>query len=178
MKSKELTELIRNIVRQEIKKALPDLLSSVFKKLMETPNSENVISENKRPSGDTITNKRSVLDENNLLGSGGLLKDAFITNNKQNDVKIEKKRYTNISILNDILNETTPFTKSESTPIQFDSPLLMETIGDNSHVETISSQTPSALDFKDSPELPPSINKILNKDYRSLIIAMDKIKKK
>lgn len=198
MKKEQLLTLVRQIVREEIQRELPNALAKVFKKLMVgKSNSE----ENPSP--------KSVQKEPEDNFSTKSLKEMFESEEPLEEQIQQRpviKKFTSNPVLNEVLNQTTPFSGRDrfamsangggmaaammaSSQMGIDTSEYNETgIGqmmDESETSVPSAmpiraetlpENISALDVKNHPGVPKSISKILNRDYRSLVKAMDKKK--
>ena len=235
MKKNDLVKVIREIVKQELKRELPNALAQCFSQLMGQPQQPEIHSINtvrRLPKSippvsvpedpvDEMTSLKSQLQE--MFNGGGT---APVRRTAQQSTQQPVRQFTKDPILNEVLNQTRPFNGSERMANRvggmgggvamaagnYAAPAAAETgvgqLMDTSELSFLrnipgmpGADTPfiseiptgqvrdgqegggapleslgqvSALDLKNHPALPDSIKGILNRDYRSLVRAMDK----
>lgn len=237
MKKNDLIKVIREIVKQEIKKELPTALAQMFANLM--TGKSPIVSKPTDIIGKEVShtprNKElpeespSELDE--MVSLKSQLQEMFNSGDPvQHRQSIPQKHYSTNPILNEVLNQTSPFNSSERMAMRAggglvggmapgvamaaaqygpvvgnsnmgvgevmsesempsfarmpimpgaDTPMLTEPPAGGAPISMGNlMDTPSALDVKNHPGLPDSIKNVLNRDYRSLVKAMDKKKPK
>lgn len=174
MKKDDLIILIQTLVKKELKKELPNLLLKMIKGI--SSNAE-----------DSLTPALSIASEKNdeEIALKENIQKSF--NSLSKSAPRPKKQFTKNPILNEMLNETAPFSQMEkramtSEPMISAPGLMME----NSQNPEDSSISPnefsglnpfaptSALDLKHDPSLPGNLKQVLSRDYRALVRAMDK----
>lgn len=227
MKKNDLIKVIREIVKQELKKELPTALAQVFQKLMGGQQPEIHGLNFSRPIKQSVPTPPPTeeVDETAMLKEQ--LQQMFAGEDivRRSPAVPPVKKFTSNPILNEVLNQTRPFNSSEKMAMRaggaispgvamaaaaYTSPSAASTTGvgemmDDSGLNfmkgvptmpgansPVLAELPigqgggsapleglgqvSALDIKNHPALPESIKGILNRDYRSLIRAMDKKK--
>jgi hypothetical protein len=106
MKANELTHIIRKIVAEEVKKQLPQALSEVFTNLM----GRTVVTEQRAPEPAPV----QVEEEEPVSEMKQSLRELFagaqpIQEQVARPTAPAKKNFTKNPVLNDILNQTSPF---------------------------------------------------------------------
>ena len=167
MDSKKLARIIKLIVEQELKKQLPKLVKEGVTK---------ALNENKR-----ISRKKQVIKaepEEDMFS----LANAILENERVDDSP--KRTFTKNQVLNDILNETKPF--SQGSALNENHRNMDQTIGLDSNgaaggVDAIRSQMAAKMGYGDmggrGPQAGglgvetgvPSLNKAMNRDYSELV---------
>jgi hypothetical protein len=155
MDTKKLAKIIKIIVEQELKRQLPDLIKEgVTKVLNENKqlNNKQVVSKIIEEEIDPFKLANSVLDENRLFTNNST-DDEYIQPRRQSQ---QVRQFAKNPILNEILNNTQPFSKSERNPEQ---------------ISVLDKFTPDALNenFND-------MNKTISFDTNSAQGGMDVIK--
>jgi len=144
MKSNELKEIIRAVIREELDKTLPTLIPKVLTEIL---------------SGKDSTIVASTVQTKNVV------KESV---QKPKEIK----KYSSNPILNDVLNQTVVKIPNEGSMVGLDS--------------SFKSQAFAGMQMNESVEEPPPVTpvteeqgkvmNVLNRDFRSLMKAVDKKK--
>jgi hypothetical protein len=147
MKSNELKEIIRSVIREELDKTLPTLIPKVLTEVLSGKQSNTI------QSNESIVTTKTVVKES-------------VQKPK------EIKKYSSNPVLNEILNQTVVKIPNEGSMVGLDS--------------SFKSQTFAGMQINESVEEPPPITpvteeqgkvmNVLNRDFRSLMKAVDKKK--
>ena len=147
MKSNELKEIIRAVIREELDKTLPTLIPKVLTEVLSGKQS-NVI----QSKESTVTTK------------------TVVKESVQKPKEI--KKYSSNPVLNEILNQTVVKIPNEGSMVGLDS--------------SFKSQAFAGMQMNESVEEPPPVTpvteeqgkvmNVLNRDFRSLMKAVDKKK--
>jgi hypothetical protein len=144
MKSNELKEIIRTVIREELDKTLPTLIPKVLTEILSGKQS-NVIQSNqisKNPVQESVQKPKEI------------------------------KKYSNNPVLNDILNQTVVKIPSDGSMVGLDSNFKSQAFAGmqmNESVETPQQAAPVT-------EEQGKVMNVLNRDFRSLMKAVDKKK--
>lgn len=118
MKKDDLIKIIRAIVKQELKKELPTALTQVFTQMMgQAQSPSRPISTVKNTSKTEPSNFQSTEQVDEVVNFKSQLRE--ILNGEEGFIKkespkpIQSKKFTNNSVLNEILNQTRPFNSNE-----------------------------------------------------------------
>ncbi len=106
MDTKKLAKIIKLIIEQELKRQLPKLVKEGVQK---------VLNESAHVTKKQVV-KEEVEQDPFSLANAMLDEDRLSSGNKESSVPVtkrKKKHFTSNSVLNDILNETTPFQGSQ-----------------------------------------------------------------
>lgn len=151
MKTNELKSIIRGIIQEELKTILPTMIPQILTEILSN-NVKNNIRENSKV-------------------------DDIIPSSVESQPTKSFKKYTNNETLNKVLNETVGGIPKEGSFVGYSSPLMK-----SDAISSFESQPSQLNESIEQPSLP--INKeqskvmnIMNKDFRSLMKAVDKRKK-
>ncbi len=147
MKSNELKELIRSVIREELDKTLPTLIPKVLSEILSGRQSDII------QSNESITSTKNVVKES-------------VQKPK------EIKKYTNNPVLNEILNQTVVRIPSEGSIASLDSTFKSQAFAGMQINEQ--SQTPEPV--VPVTEEQGKVMNVLKRDFRSLMKAVDKKK--
>ena len=147
MKSNELKELIRSVIKEELNKTLPTLIPKVLAEIL-SGNQSNVIQSNEQ----TILTK------------------TVVKESVQKPKEI--KKYSSNPILNDILNQTVVKIPSEVTMSVLDSSFKSQAFAGMQMNESVETPQPAAPVTEEQGK----VMNVLNRDFRSLMKAVDKKK--
>jgi len=147
MKSNELKELIRSVIKEELNKTLPTLIPKVLTEIL-AGNQSNVIQSNEQ----TILTK------------------TVVKESVQKPKEI--KKYSSNPILNDILNQTVVKIPSEGSMAGLDSSFKSQTFAGMQMNESVETPQPVAPVTEEQGK----VMNVLNRDFRSLMKAVDKKK--
>ena len=148
MKTQELKEMIRSVIKEELQKTLPTLIPNILSEIL-TGQNKNVVSEKLE------TPKVSQKLSENIQPA----KKTF-------------KKYTNNDALNAVLNETVGGVPSEGSYVGLMGALRSESLGGaniNESVEIPQQITPVN-------EEQAKVLNVINRDFRKLLKAVDKKK--
>jgi hypothetical protein len=173
MKQSELNqikEIIECLIKKEVKKQLPVVINELLHKRQET------LLEQKEPQAvepqDKQTKMKTSLKE---LFSSGVPTETPLKS-------IPNKTYTKNSILNEVLNQTTPFRGMERMAAGIPSSVMSMlppgvSVGASSPDNTIPGanipQDVSALDIAKSVPLPKEVSRALTRNYSDMMKAID-----
>jgi hypothetical protein len=202
MKKTELTEIIREIVAEEIRIQLPSAIAEVFQNFM---GKKSTITER------VESKKKDISEEIELKKSLKELMDGPSIMPSKSSIPKAPRKYTKNPILNEVLNETRPFNSQErfqntamgggmvasmqstsDVPFTKNTPNMGDLINNNnnelsppiSHATLLRedhaplSALPegiSVLDVKQSA--PPEVKKALTRNYSEMMKLIDKKKK-
>ena len=173
MDTKKLAKIIKLIVEAELKRQLPSLVKEGVQKVLnenrQVPVTKEVIEEEQDP----FSLANAMLDEDRNTNNSQV---ENITNSVQ-----EKKHFTKNSVLNEILNQTTPFSSAQRNPadtLSFGTNLAqggtdaMTAVGNGQ----MGYKTPSEVPGTPKPEGGlgvstglPGLDRILNRDNSALV---------
>lgn len=144
MKSNELKEIIRSIIKEELDKTLPALIPKVLTEI--------------------LSGKQSDVIQSNQI----------VKNTVQESVQKPKeiKKYSSNPVLNEILNQTVVKIPNEGSIAGIDSTFKSQAFSGMQINETI--ETPQPVD--PVTEEQGKVMNVLNRDFRSLMKAVDKKK--
>ena len=148
MKTQELKEMIRSVIKEELQKTLPTLIPNILSEIL-TGQNKNVVSEKLE------TPKVSQKPSENIQPA----KKTF-------------KKYTNNDALNAVLNETVGGVPREGSYVGLMGALRSESLGGaniNESVEIPQQITPVN-------EEQAKVLNVINRDFRKLLKAVDKKK--
>lgn len=148
MKTQELKEIIRSVIKEELQKTLPTLIPNILSEIL-TGQNKNVVSEKLE------TPKVSQKPSENIQPA----KKTF-------------KKYTNNDALNAVLNETVGGVPREGSYVGLMGALRSESLGGaniNESVEIPQQITPVN-------EEQAKVLNVINRDFRKLLKAVDKKK--
>jgi hypothetical protein len=148
MKSNELKEIIRSVIREELDKTLPTLIPKVLTEVLSGKQS-NTIQSNES----TITTK------------------TVVKESVQKPKEI--KKYSSNPILNEILNQTVVKIPNEGSMAGLDSSFKSQAFAGMQINESVEEQPPVAPVTEEQGK----VMNVLNRDFRSLMKAVDKKKK-
>ena len=159
MKIEALKEYIRKTVQQEVRNILQEELKFKLAEIL-IGNNSTVVS----PTKKQIPNKQSL---KSFMEDSG---DSLVTESKKEELPKKKVKYCNNEVLNDVLNQTTNKIPSESGVVDlsgggFGDMMGRQTITENKIPEN-------------APEPVKTVYSAMNRDYRSLMKAVDKKKNK
>lgn len=121
MKKTDLIRVIREIVRQEIKKELPVALSQVFTQMMNGAHEGSVSSPTPiRPSKKTLEPAPKEAEEDDMSSLRSQLQEMFNGEApvRRPQPRPSQKQFTKNPVLNEILNQTRPFNSSEKMALR------------------------------------------------------------
>ena len=147
MKSNELKEIIRAVIREELDKTLPTLIPKVLTEVLSGKQS-NAIQSNES----TITTK------------------TVVKESVQKPKEI--KKYSSNPILNEILNQTVVKIPNEGSMAGLDSSFKSQAFAGMQMNESVETQQPVAPVTEEQGK----VMNVLNRDFRSLMKAVDKKK--
>ena len=144
MKSNELKEIIRSIIKEELDKTLPALIPKVLTEI--------------------LSGKRSDVIQSNQI----------VKNTVQESVQKPKeiKKYSSNPVLNEILNQTVVKIPNEGSIAGIDSTFKSQAFSGMQINETIETPQPVAPVTEEQGK----VMNVLNRDFRSLMKAVDKKK--
>lgn len=154
MKTTELKSIIRTIIQEELKEILPTLVPKVLAEIL-INNNKNIIPNN------VVDNKYTTEES----------KPTQTTNKTY-------KKYTSNEVLNKVLNETTGGLPKEGSFVGLSNPMLDNTNANSFEIksenlnESINETSPVAITKEQSKVL-----NLINRDFRSLLKAVDKKRK-
>lgn len=147
MKSNELKEIIRSIIREELEKTLPSLIPKILSEVLSGKQSSTI------QSNESIVATKTVVKES-------------VQKPK------EIKKYSSNPILNEILNQTVVKIPSESSMVGLDSIFKSQAFAGMQMNESIETSQPVAPVTEEQGK----VMNVLNRDFRSLMKAVDKKK--
>lgn len=148
MKTQELKEIIRSVVKEELQKSLPTLIPNILSEIL-TGQSKPTVSEN--------TEKPKVSQK--PVETTQTTKKTF-------------KKYTNNDVLNAVLNETVGGIPREGAYVGLMESLQSEAVGGLNINESV--QIPEPITPVNEEQ--SKVLNIINKDFRKLMKAVDKKK--
>ena len=148
MKSNELKEIIRAVIREELDKTLPTLIPKVLTEVLSGKQS-NVI----QSKESTVTTK------------------TVVKESVQKPKEI--KKYSSNPVLNEILNQTVVKIPNEGSMVGLDSSFKSQAFAGMQMNESVETSQP----FVPVTEEQGKVMNVLNRDFRSLMKAVDKKKK-
>jgi hypothetical protein len=144
MKSNELKEIIRAVIREELDKTLPTLIPKVLTEIL---------------SGKDSTIVASTVQTKNVV------KESV---QKPKEIK----KYSSNPILNDVLNQTVVKIPNEGSMVGLDSSFKSQAFAGMQMNESVETSQP----FVPVTEEQGKVMNVLNRDFRSLMKAVDKKK--
>ena len=164
MDSKKLARIIKLIVEQELKKQLPKLVKEGVAKALH---------ENKK-----VIRKKQQEPEEDMFS----LANTILESERAND--IPKKTFTKNPVLNDILNETKPFSQGPALNEDYknmDKTVSLDSNGAQGGMDVIRAQMAAKMGYGDLGNRGPQkgglgvqtgvpvMDKVLNRDYSELV---------
>ena len=147
MKSNELKEIIRSIIKEELDKTLPTLIPKILSEVLSGRQSSTI------QSSQPIVSTKTVVKES-------------VQKPK------EIKKYSSNPILNEILNQTVVKIPNEGSMAGLDSSFKSQAFAGMQMNESIETQQPVAPVTEEQGK----VMNVLNRDFRSLMKAVDKKK--
>ena len=147
MKSNELKEIIRLVIREELDKTLPTLIPKILSEVLSGRQSSTI------QSNQPIVSTKTVVKES-------------VQKPK------EIKKYSNNPVLNEILNQTVVKIPNEGSMAGLDSSFKSQAFVGMQMNESIETQQPVAPVTEEQGK----VMNVLNRDFRSLMKAVDKKK--
>ena len=147
MKSNELKEIIRSIIKEELDKTLPTLIPKILSEVLSGRQSSAI------QSNQPIVSMKTVVKES-------------VQKPK------EIKKYSSNPILNEILNQTVVKIPNEGSMAGLDSSFKSQAFAGMQMNESIETQQPVAPVTEEQGK----VMNVLNRDFRSLMKAVDKKK--
>ena len=147
MKSNELKEIIRLVIREELDKTLPTLIPKILSEVLSGRQSSTIQSSQPTVSTKTVV-KESVQKPKEI------------------------KKYSSNPILNEILNQTVVKIPNEGSMAGLDSSFKSQAFAGMQMNESIETQQPVAPVTEEQGK----VMNVLNRDFRSLMKAVDKKK--
>ena len=147
MKSNELKEIIRSIIKEELDKTLPTLIPKILSEVLSGRQSSAI------QSNQPIVSTKTVVKES-------------VQKPK------EIKKYSSNPILNEILNQTVVKIPNEGSMAGLDSSFKSQAFAGMQMNESIETQQPVAPVTEEQGK----VMNVLNRDFRSLMKAVDKKK--
>ena len=147
MKSNELKEIIRLVIREELDKTLPTLIPKILSEVLSGRQSSTI------QSNQPIVSTKTVVKES-------------VQKPK------EIKKYSSNPILNEILNQTVVKIPNEGSMAGLDSSFKSQAFAGMQMNESIETQQPVAPVTEEQGK----VMNVLNRDFRSLMKAVDKKK--
>ena len=147
MKSNELKELIRSVIKEELNKTLPTLIPKILSEVLSGRQSSTI------QSNQPIVSTKTVVKES-------------VQKPK------EIKRYSSNPILNEILNQTVVKIPHESSIAGLDSTFKSQAFSGMQMNESVETSQPVAPVTEEQGK----VMNVLNRDFRSLMKAVDKKK--
>ena len=144
MKSNELKEIIRSVIREELDKTLPTLIPKVLTEIL---------------SGKDSTIVASTVQTKNVV------KESV---QKPKEIK----KYSSNPILNDVLNQTVVKIPNEGSMVGLDSSFKSQAFAGMQMNESVEEPPPVAPVTEEQGK----VMNVLNRDFRSLMKAVDKKK--
>lgn len=142
MKSNELKEIIRAVIKEELEKTLPTLIPKVLTEVLAG-----------KQVNEPVVQQRSVVKE---------------TVQKPKEIK----KYTSNPVLNDILNQTVVKIPKEDSIAGIDSQFKSQSFSGMQLDESIQQTEPTAPVTEEQGK----VMNVINRDFRSLMKAVDKKK--
>lgn len=151
MKTNELKSIIRGIIQEELKTMLPTMIPQILTEIL-----SNNVKNNIRESSKSEEDIKSTIDSQTVK--------SF-------------KKYTNNDILNKVLNETVGGVPKEGSFVGYSSPLTK-----TENIPSFESQMSQLNESVEQPQIPinneqSKVMSLINRDFRSLMKAVDKKKK-
>lgn len=147
MKSNELKEIIRSIIKEELDKTLPTLIPKILSEVLSVRQSNTI------QSSEPIVSKKTVVKET-------------VEKSK------ELKKYSSNPILNEILNQTVVKIPNEGSMAGLDSSFKSQAFAGMQMNESVETPQPVAPVTEEQGK----VMNVLNRDFRSLMKAVDKKK--
>lgn len=147
MKSNELKEIIRSIIKEELDKTLPTLIPKILSEVLSGRQSSTI------QSNQPIVSTKTVVKES-------------VQKPK------EIKKYSSNPILNEILNQTTVKIPNEGSMTGLDSVFKSQAFAGMQINESVEEPSPVAPVTEEQGK----VMNVLNRDFRSLMKAVDKKK--
>ena len=147
MKSNELKEIIRSIIKEELDKTLPTLIPKILSEVLSGRQSSTI------QSNQPIVSTKTVVKES-------------VQKPK------EIKKYSSNPILNEILNQTVVKIPNEGSMAGLDSSFKSQAFAGMQMNESVETQQPVAPVTEEQGK----VMNVLNRDFRSLMKAVDKKK--
>ena len=147
MKSNELKELIRSVIKEELNKTLPTLIPKILSEVLSGRQSSTI------QSNQPIVSTKTVVKES-------------VQKPK------EIKRYSSNPILNEILNQTVVKIPHESSIAGLDSTFKSQAFSGMQMNESVETSQPVAPVTEEQGK----VMNVINRDFRSLMKAVDKKK--
>ena len=144
MKSNELKELIRSVIREELDKTLPTLIPKVLTEV--------------------LSGKQMSISESTVL-TKSVVKETV---QKPKDIK----KYSSNPVLNEILNQTVVKIPNEGSIAGLDSSFKSQAFAGMQMNESVETPQPVAPVTEEQSK----VMNVLNRDFRSLMKAVDKKK--
>ena len=144
MKSNELKELIRSVIREELDKTLPTLIPKVLTEV--------------------LSGKQMSISESTVL-TKSVVKETV---QKPKDIK----KYSSNPVLNEILNQTVVKIPNEGSMAGLDSSFKSQAFAGMQMNESVETPQPVAPVTEEQGK----VMNVLNRDFRSLMKAVDKKK--
>ena len=144
MKSNELKEIIRTVIREELDKTLPTLIPKVLTEI--------------------LSGKQSNMIQSNQISKTSVQESV----QKPKEVK----KYSSNPILNEILNQTVVKIPSEGSIASLDSTFKSQAFAGMQMNESVETSQPVAPVTEEQGK----VMNVLNRDFRSLMKAVDKKK--
>lgn len=144
MKSNELKEIIRSVIKEELDKTLPTLIPKVLTEILSGKQSD-------------------------VIQSSQIVKNT-VKESVQKPKEI--KKYTNNPVLNEILNQTVVKIPNEGSVAGLDSTFKSQAFSGMQINETLETPQPVAPVTEEQGK----VMNVLNRDFRSLMKAVDKKK--
>ena len=144
MKSNELKELIRSVIREELDKTLPTLIPKVLTEV--------------------LSGKQMSISESTVL-TKSVVKETV---QKPKDIK----KYSSNPVLNEILNQTVVKIPNEGSIAGLDSSFKSQAFAGMQMNESVETPQPVAPVTEEQGK----VMNVLNRDFRSLMKAVDKKK--
>lgn len=147
MKSNELKEIIRSVIKEELDKTLPTLIPKILSEILSGRQSNTIQSNQSTVSTKTVV-KESVQKPKEI------------------------KKYSSNPVLNEILNQTVVKIPNETSIAGLDSSFKSQVFAGMQMNESIETQQPVVP----ATEEQGKVMDVLNRDFRSLMKAVDKKK--
>ncbi len=147
MKSNELKEIIRSIIKEELDKTLPTLIPKILSEVLSVRQSNTI------QSSEPIVSKKTVVKET-------------VEKSK------ELKKYSSNPILNEILNQTVVKIPNEGSMAGLESTFKSQAFAGMQMNESVETPQPVAPVTEEQGK----VMNVLNRDFRSLMKAVDKKK--
>ena len=147
MKSNELKELIRSVIKEELNKTLPTLIPKILSEVLSGRQSSTI------QSNQPIVSTKTVVKES-------------VQKPK------EIKKYSSNPILNEILNQTVVKIPNEGSMAGLDSTFKSQAFSGMQMNESVETSQPVAPVTEEQGK----VMNVLNRDFRSLMKAVDKKK--